>query len=225
MKQTAYFKFLSLFGMLLVTTKLCSMLFAQRVFEVYGIIFPGGILPFCITFMLLDIITNNYGLKNARKIIIFNLFCEAVMTLITLLSLEITPSRLFQHEYEFQEVMTPFLKLFVASISATLIAYLLNCYIFSKLYYSFKGKLLWLRCILATAVGELVFSVIWTTIFFWKQLNINTINTLVIDQYLFKIIFEIVSLPITYIIVQLLDKYEINAEIEWENFKPIHHGR
>lgn len=218
------FKFYTLFGMLLVTFKLCAMLFAQRLVSFYGIILPGGIIPFCMTFMILDIVTNNYGFKNAKKIIFFNLLCEAIMTLIIQVTLNVKPSPLFNHEAACQELMSSFIKLFTASFSATIIAYLLNCYIFSKLYYSFKGKYLWLRCILATALGELIFSITWTMIFFWKELGLHNINTLVINQYLFKVLFEIITLPVTYLIVYLLNKYEIHVDIEYKNFKPLHKG-
>lgn len=222
--QANDFKFLTVFGMLLVTTKLCSMLFAQRLISIYGIVLPGGIIPFCTTFMILDIVTNNYGFKNARKIIFINLLCEAVMAITIQLTVKIAPSPIFRHEHAFQEIMFSFIKLFVASMTATLAAYLLNCYVFSKLYYSFEGKLLWLRTIFATALGELVFSIIWTTIFFWKQLSITNIDLLVIYQYLFKIFFAIITLPITYIVVYLLDNHELHADIEYKNFKPLHKG-
>jgi uncharacterized integral membrane protein (TIGR00697 family) len=223
-KQANDFKFFTLFGMLLVTSKLCSMLFAQRLISLCGIILPGGIIPFCITFMVLDIVTNNYGFKNARKIIFFNLLCEAILAFNIQTTLKITPSLLFQHEPAYQELMSPFIKLFTASLFATVVAYLLNCYIFSRLYYSFKGKHLWLRCILATALGELVFSIIWTVVFFWKQLSIDNMNVLVINQYLFKVLFEIITLPITYFAVYLLNKYELDVDIEYKNFKPLHKG-
>ncbi len=224
-QQTANdFKFYTLFGMLLVTSKLCAMLFAQRLILFYGVILPGGIVPFCITFMILDIVTNNYGFRNARKIIFFNLACEASMALIIQLTLTITPSSIFHYEQSYQKLMTPFITLFTASLTATVVAYLLNCYVFSKLYYSFKGKHLWLRCILATALGELIFSIIWTTIFFWKQIGLYSINILVINQYLFKVLFEIITLPITYLIVYLLNKYELHVDIEYKNFKPLHKG-
>jgi uncharacterized integral membrane protein (TIGR00697 family) len=191
------------------------MIFAQRIITIFGITLPGGIIPFCIIFMLLDIITNHYRNENAKKIILFTVICEAIMTLIIYSTLQIPTSSKLGSEL-FVVVLNPAVTIFFASIAATACSYFLNCYIFSKLYFSFAGRFLGLRCVISTALGELVFSMIWTPIYYWGKLDIALIKALVIDQYIFKVMFEIVTLPITYLLIYLLSKYEYPVAIKYK---------
>ena len=208
--------------MLIITCKIFSMLFAQRIFLLFNSPLPGGIFAFCMIFMLLDIITNNYGYKNARKIILLTLSCETIFALLVFTGLIIIPSSMFKLETSYILIFTSYYDIFIASFIATIIAFTLNCYVFSKLYYSFNGKHLWLRCILSTALGELVFSIIWTFIFFKNKLSFDLINHIVLNQYLFKVLFEVATLPITYLIIYLLDKFELRTDIEYKGFTPLY---
>jgi uncharacterized integral membrane protein (TIGR00697 family) len=213
-ENNSYFKFLPLFSMLLVATKLGAMLFVGRNLIINSVMFPGGIVPFCTTFVILDIITNNYGLQNARKVIFSLILCEATFSLIIYFTLNVQPTST-ANELAYNLVTRPVIRLFFASFCATITAYLLNCYLFSKLYILYSGRMLWLRCILATSGGELVFSLVWTFMYFYGSLNNKALFILVIDQYIFKVLFEVVTLPITYAVVWLLNKYEYPLQINF----------
>ncbi|MBP9742506.1 MAG: queuosine precursor transporter [Burkholderiales bacterium] len=212
--KSKQYKYYSLFGMILVAIKLGAMLFVGRNLLLGGVIMPGGIIPFCTTFFILDIVTNNYGLANARKMIFSLLLCEAIFSFIIYFTLKLTPVSP-QYEASFKLVTQAVIRLFFGSFTATIVAYFLNCYIFSKLYIFYSGKKLWFRCILSTAAGELVFSVVWTFIYFYGRMNNEDKLLLVMDQYIFKVLFEIASIPVTYLIVELLDRYEVPREIKF----------
>ena len=85
------FKYLPTFAMVLVAIKLGAMLFVGRNILFGSLLMPGGIIPFCITFLILDVVTNNYGLDNAKKLIFSLIFCEATFSLIIFLTLQFTP--------------------------------------------------------------------------------------------------------------------------------------
>lgn len=87
---------------------------------------------------------------------------------------------------------------------------------------SFKGKHLWLRCLVATTLGEIVFSLVSTPVLFYDILSINNIGVLIFHNYSFKLVFELITLPFIYIMVYLLNKYENNNYIGYINFEPIH---
>ena len=215
-KDTKQYKFYALFGMILITTKLISMIFVGRTLLFGNFIMPGGIIPFCTTFMILDIVTNNYGLEKAKKMILYLLVCEAIFTLMMYITLKIPTSSL-QNETSYSLITNSVTRVYFGSFCATITAYLLNCYIFSKLYNLYFGQKLWLRCILSTAAGELIFSLVWTSIYFYDKLNNKEILILILDQYTFKILFEVVTLPITYLIVYILEKYEVPLEINYKD--------
>lgn len=110
----------------------------------------------------------------------------------------------------------------VAGAVATLIAFYINCHIFSRLLFRFNGKYLWLRCITATASGEFIYSIISNTIFFINKLQASQIMELTYNNFGFKFMFEVVTLPLTYLLVYLLAKYEIPQVLKYKNFKPKH---
>ena len=169
--------------------------------------------------------TGNELLEKAKSMIFYLLICEALFSFIIYFTLRITPESTINEE-SFKLVTEAVIRLFYGSFIATIIVYLLNCYIFSRLYNFYSGQKLWLRCVLSTAAGELVFSFIWTFIYFFGKMNNADKLNLVIDQYTFKILFEIVTLPITYLIVYILDQYEIPLEIKFKDTtQPSQHVR
>jgi uncharacterized integral membrane protein (TIGR00697 family) len=182
----------------------------------------GGILPFCISFVLLDIATNQYGYIRVKKIIMLVLICKVIMALFLYSMMQIRPATSFHYESSYQIVILMMFRAFWASFWGTLVSFYLNCYIFSKLYVSFYGRMLWLRCLVATTMGEIVFSLVSTPILFWGKLDIHHIFLLIFHNYGFKLIFEFASLPVIYLLVYLLNKYEMAFQISYSGFNPPH---
>lgn len=71
-----------------------------------------------------------------------------------------------------------------------------------------NGKQLWLRCICATSLSELIYSLIFDLLYFFHQLTIEQILGIVLSNYGVKLVFEFLSLPLTYLFVALLNKYD-----------------
>lgn len=89
-----------------------------------------------------------------------------------------------------------------------------------EIFFNFQGKHLWLRCIGATSIGELVYSSIFDGIFFAHSLSMTKIMDIIINNYSFKFMFEVFTLPITYMLVNILDKCECKTTIKYINFEP-----
>ncbi|HSN93832.1 MAG TPA: queuosine precursor transporter, partial [Anaerolineaceae bacterium] len=72
-----------------------------------------------------------------------------------------------------------------------------------------KGKLLWARTISSTIVGEILDSLVFilvaslTKVFPWELFW-----TLVITNYIFKVLVEVLMTPVTYRVIALLKKSE-----------------
>jgi uncharacterized integral membrane protein (TIGR00697 family) len=224
---TTEFKFYTLFSMLILTTSVCSSLLGARLISLGNFIpgtnvLSGGILPFCASFVLLDIATNQYGYKHVKKMIMNLLMCKIILALFLFIIINIPAANGFKYEQSYQLVISMALRAFGGSLLGTLVAYYLNCYIFSKLYFSFEGRYLWLRCLIATTIGEVVFSLVSTPILFWGNLSTISLFNLIFHNYWFKIEFEIVTLPLIYLAIYFLGKHENATGIEYQNFTPLH---
>jgi len=221
------FRFYTLFAMLILTTSICSSLLGARLISLGGFIpgtnvLSGGILPFCASFVLLDIATNQYGYKHVKKMIMNLLICKIILALFLFLIINLPVVSEFKYEQSYQIVISLALRAFAGSLLGTFVAYYLNCYIFSKLYLSFDGSYLWLRCLIATTIGEIVFSLVSTPILFWGSLSRVNLFNLIFHNYWFKIEFEIITLPLIYLAIYFLGKYETATSIEYQNFTPLH---
>lgn len=157
-----------------------------------------GVIPFCLSFFLLNIYVNQYGLAYVRRLILsitsLRLILAICIFLIIQFNIAITNSA-YLH-------MTSLALL--AGAIASIVALNLTCHLFIVICNFTKGKYLWLRCIIATAIGELLYSIISNTIFLLNHSTLYDIWMLSIHNYTFKIIFEIITLPLTYLLIYVL---------------------
>ena len=224
MQKDSDYKFYTLFAMLILVNSICSSILGARTINLSSVIpwvslASGGILPFCLSFMLIDIVTNQYGYQKAKKLIHFVLICKIVMFILLYVTLQFPPSDLFHSENSYREVMYMILRAFWASWFGTLVAFYCNCYIFSKLYTSLSGKYLWFRCVIATSLGEIIYSLISTPILFSGKLTMPQLSELIFHNYSLKILFEFISLPFIYLIAYILNKYESSFELRYQGFE------
>ena len=88
---------------------------------------------------------------------------------------------------------------------ASFIAYLsgefLNSFVMAKLKLRTQGKFLWVRTIGSTLVGQGVDSAIFLSIAFWGILPASALWTTIISQWLFKVVYETLVTPLTYLVV------------------------
>ena len=80
--------------------------------------------------------------------------------------------------------------------------------ILSRLKVVTKGKNLWMRTILSTVVGEGLDSVIFIMISFWGTMDNSVVLQMILFQYLFKVSYEVLFTPVTYLVVKLVKRAE-----------------
>jgi len=107
-------------------------------------------------------------------------------------------------------------------VCASLIAYFFgefsNSFVLAKMKILTKGKWLWTRTIGSTIVGELIDSILFVTIAFWGILPNSLLLAIIISNYIFKTVVEVLFTPATYKIVNFLknreneDHYDTNTD-------------
>ena len=70
-----------------------------------------------------------------------------------------------------------------------------------------NGKYLWTRTVGSTIVGQAVDTTIVIVIIFWGQ-PIGVMFRLIVSGYLFKVVYEVLATPLTYLVVNLLKRSE-----------------
>lgn len=192
-----------------VTCLLLSNLVAGKMWAVNSnITLPAAVILFPITYIFGDIFTEVYGFQKARTIIWLGFACSFFAVSVYLLTIALPHPDFWANQDAYKTVLGTTPRVAAASFIGYLFGEFSNSMILSKLKVATKGKNMWMRTILSTIVGEGFDSVIFITISFWGTMDNKTVLKMILFQYLFKVIYEIVFTPVTYAIVGWLKRKE-----------------
>jgi uncharacterized integral membrane protein (TIGR00697 family) len=182
---------------LFVAALLISNIAAQKLIPIGPFIFTGGVLLFPITFIFGDILTEVWSYKKTRLIVwtgfAASFFMSAFMYLVV--KLPAAPGWPFQHEFETTFSLVP--RIVTASLLAYLCGEFLNSYVLSKFKLKYKEKKMGLRFVLSTLLGEAADTIIFATVALYGVIPNEILITTIWSGFLFKVIYEIIALPIS----------------------------
>ena len=197
--------------------------FVDLSFVFFGIEIPVivaiGVLPYPITFLCTDLISELYGKKKATLIVwtglVVNIWLAIVLWLGGIAPEFTTSSESISTNNAFMTIRS----LALGTIIASMIAYFLAQYIDVSVFHFLKnlthGKYLWIRNNGSTMVSQLVdtTAVIFITHYLTYSIpipegksEVEGLITLVLYAYIFKFIAALVDTPIFYISVKYLKK-------------------
>lgn len=179
-----------------------SNLFATKIFSLgWGINLPGAVIIFPISYILNDCLTEVWGYRKARLVIwtafAANLFVVLAGQLVVWL-----PSASFWDggtHFDYMFNMAP--RVALASLLAFLAGSTMNALVLSKMKIADNGRRFGVRAILSSVAGELLDSLIFMPIAFFGT-PVKVLATMMLFQVSFKIIYEIVILPVTSYVVR-----------------------
>ena len=196
-------------GFAYVTCLLLSNLVAGKLWAVSeSVTLPAAVILFPVTYILGDIFTEVYGFKKARFIIWLGFGCSFFAVLVYLVTIALPHPVYFEGQDAYRTVLGTTPRVALASFAGYLFGEFSNSIILSKLKVATKGKNLWIRTILSTVVGEGFDSVIFITVAFWGTMDNTVVLQMILFQYLFKVGYEILFTPVTYLVVRLVKKKE-----------------
>lgn len=215
------FKYYDIVVALFVATLLISNLSATKLFSVGPLILDGGAILFPLAYILGDVLTEVYGYKSARRVIWlgFGVMLLAVTCFTIVRFLPVAPG--YVDQAAFESVLGFLPRIVLASLAAYLTGGFLNSYVLAKLKLKTKGKKLWLRLIGSTVVGELFDTVVFCLVAFGGILGASDMLIYIAVGWGFKVLVEIIFLPVTYRVIAFLKKGEgIDTYDKKTNFTP-----
>lgn len=204
-KNYKYFTTISVF---FVAVLLISNIASTKIVDFGWFTFDGGTLLFPISYIFGDILTEVYGYKRSRQVIWLGFLSAFLMSAVLIIvgALPAAPDWANQDAYEKILGLTP--RIVLASLVAFLAGGFSNSFILAKLKIITKGKMLWVRTIGSTIVGELLDSILFIIIAFTGILPTSLLVTLIISNYIFKTGVEVIFTPLTYRVIKYLKKHE-----------------
>jgi hypothetical protein len=200
-----------------ITTLIVSNIIAVKIVHIAGLFLPAAVILFPIAYIFGDILTEVYGYGRARQVIWIGFLCNLLAVVAIWLAGRLPAAPFWtagqfetpetaQAAYQSILGFTP--RLLLASFIAYLAGEFLNSFVLARLKVRTAGRYLWLRTIASTLVGQGADSAVFISIAFWGIFPAGDLGQAILSQWLFKVVYEALATPLTYLIVNALKKAE-----------------
>ena len=201
-------RYYDLIAGLFVAVLLISNVAASKLVEFFGFPFDGGTLLFPLSYIFGDILTEVYGYARARRVIWLGFVGNILAALTFAVVAALPAATVWPHQEAFQTILGVVPRIVLASMIAYLAGKFSNSYILAKLKLKTRGRLLWLRTIGSTLVGEGIDTLIFVVIAFGGTIPAHDLYLMIAFNYMFKCGTEIAFTPVTYLVVNFLKRAE-----------------
>lgn len=221
-----YIKIYVLFLVLFVTFVLITNTIGSKVFTLdYTILLlgneillalPVSILCYPLTFLITDIVSEVYGSKLARVLVVLGFSMSVVLLIFAQLGISLEPAPFYNANESYIKIFGQSWRLLFASMAAYLLAQMVDVSLFHFWKRLTKGKHLWLRNNGSTMLSQLVYSITVNFIFLYNNPTVLKVKEgqnefllvmgIVIASYFFKIIIAAIDTPFCYMGVWIVEK-------------------
>lgn len=203
---------------LVVSNLIFQKFFSFNFLGWYNFEISVGILPYPITFLVTDLISEIYGKKKANQVVIAGIFASVFSLLIIMIS-DIAPATEWSPvgDKTFHDVFG----LSILAVMASMMAYLVAQFVDIRIYHFWKvktkGKHLWLRNNFSTISSQFLDT--FTVLFLLCSFGViewSLFGLLLLNGFLYKLLVALLDTPLLYFFVYLFRKQfglEVGEEI------------
>lgn len=228
MRSYRYYDFL-VAGM--VTVLLCSNLIGPAKVAVATLPFLGtfnygaGNIFFPVSYIFGDILTEVYGYARARRAIWAGFGALIFASIMAAIMLALPPSPTEPFNKDLQPAMEIAFgntwRIVLAGLFSYWLGDFVNSYVLAKLKLVTQGRYLWTRTVGSTICGQAVDSIVFFPLAFYGEWTSDTMVTVVIANFAFKVAIEVLFTPVTYAVVNFLKRNEgVDTYDKGTNFSP-----
>jgi hypothetical protein len=203
---------------LFVGVLLLSNILSSKMISLWGFSFDGGTLLFPLSYIFGDVLTEVYGYKASRRVIWTGFFMLLIMSINIYIISSLPSHAEWIYQKDFDNILLQMPRLAIASLIAYFAGEYTNSVVLSKMKVMTQGKHLWMRTIGSTLVGEGLDSILFVLIAFAGLYSTGVLFNIMLSNYLFKTLIEVVFTPITYKVISFvkqkenLDVYDYNVK-------------
>ncbi|HEV7679245.1 MAG TPA: queuosine precursor transporter [Candidatus Dormibacteraeota bacterium] len=207
---------------LFVATLVTSNIIAVKLTALGPFTVPAAIVIFPLAYLFGDVLTEVWGYATARMVIWTGFAANIVVVCFIAIAVAVPSSPAYPNGDAYSAIlgMTP--RIVIASLVAYLCGEFVNSFILARLKIATRGRFLWTRTIGSTLIGQGLDTVIFISIAFAGVLPFPVLRAVMRDQWILKVLYEIVATPLTYAIVAWLKRREgVDAYDHHTNFNPV----
>ena len=212
MKDKAQKLYLILAGLFIASLVTCNLIFQKffswSPFNLYTFEISAGIIPYPLTFLITDIISEVYGKKKANQVVIAGLFASMFVLGIVLIA---DATQATDWSPVNNDTFTSVFGLTGISVGASMLAYLIAQLIDIRIFHFWKkltkGRHLWLRNNASTFVSQLTDTA--TVLLLLCTANAiawDKFWILLINGFIFKVVMAMLDTPLLYLATSILRK-------------------
>lgn len=191
-----------------VTCLIVANIIAVKLIDVFGLILPAAVIVFPISYIVGDVLTEVYGYAASRRVIWLGFFCNLIAVAAVWLGGLLPPASFWPGQDAYEAILGFAPRLLLASFIAYLIGEFANSLVLAKMKVATNGRWLWLRTIGSTLVGQGLDSAIFISIAFAGVIPFDALTSAIVTQWLFKVAYEVMATPLTYVVVNRLKRAE-----------------
>lgn len=218
---TSRFRYLDSLTIGFVVVLLVSNLVGPKICQLGPLLVSGAQLLFPVTYICGDVFTEVYGYAASRRAIWMGFFGMGLLAVMGQIAVALPPAPGWHNQQAFATVFGLVPRFAVASLVAYWAGEFTNSYTLAKLKLLTGGRFLWTRTIGSTISGQLVDTCVVILIAFWGVETAPKMLIMIASSYGFKVAYETLATPLTYVIVRQLKRAEgVDAFDRGTNFNP-----
>lgn len=207
-QSTNNFRCLTLILVLNITFQLISDATAGKIISVFGAGISVTVIYFPVTYILSDVITEVYGYARARLILWYTLLASVLAGSFYQLAVAVPAAAFFEAGDAYSTVFGIVPRVLIGGWLAVFLGDISNNFVLAKIKVLMGGKMLWVRTISSTVIGQSVNTTVFYIIALSGVLPSEVMVQAIVIGSLFKIFIEVIFTPLTYLVTANLKKIE-----------------
>lgn len=180
----------------------------------------AGVILWPVVFVSSDIINEYFGVKGVRRISFISAFLILYAFVAIAIAIYLQPAdswlsynsvdennQKFNINFAFTKIFSQSNRIIIGSLTAFIVAQILDAYIFYRLRKLTGSKNIWLRATTSTLISQLFDSFIVLFIAFYPQFSFREIISIGIINYIYKFVVAVLMIPLLYIMHFTIQKY------------------
>ncbi|MCE4057513.1 queuosine precursor transporter [Pseudomonas sp. Au-Pse12] len=196
-------------NLLLVTFYIFTSIAATKpiYLESLGIVITPGTFLYSLTFLIVDLLNENFGLRLARKAIFFAFASTSTVFILLYGSTFLPGMPGWKLDTPYNEVVTQVSSVLVASSISFLVSENINSYLLCKIKELTNSRFLFLRIFLSTFFAVIIDSFLFCYIAFYGLMKNSDILNMVLFQIAIKVFFALFNILPAYGARSLFKRY------------------
>ncbi len=170
--------------------------------------FGAGNLFFPLSYLAGDLLTEVYGYARSRKVVWAGFGALAFASFMSFVVVHMPPAPGWTGQAVIEAAFGSTWRIALASLVGYFVGEFMNSFTLAKLKLLTQGRMLWTRTIGSTIVGEAGDTLVFYPLAFYGVWSDQLLATVMLGNYMIKVMWEVVATPITYRVVGALKRAE-----------------